>query len=81
MRSHITVHTELNNFDEQELITRAQNGEANAFNPLVSKYQHKIYNLIYKRVGDRETAKDLCQEVFLKAWQALPNFRGAIRIL
>ena len=76
MRSHITIHTELNNFDEQELITRAQNGEANAFNPLVSKYQHKIYNLIYKRVGDRETAKDLCQEVFLKAWQALPNFRG-----
>lgn len=74
MRSPITVHTELNH-DEHELVKRAQNGESDAFNPLVSKYQHKIYNLIYKRVGDRETAKDLCQEVFLKAWQALPNFR------
>ena len=76
MRSALTLHAELNHFDEQELIARAQNGDTEAFNPLVYKYQQKIYNLIYRKVRDRETAKDLCQEVFLKAWQALPNFNG-----
>ena len=76
MSSTSTIHTELNHFDEQELVTRAQNGDTEAFNPLVYKYQQKIYNLIYRKVRDRETAKDLCQEVFLKAWQALPNFKG-----
>ena len=62
--------------DDQELVIRAQNGDTEAFSPLVHKYQQKIYNLIYRKVGDRETAQDLCQEVFLKAWQALPNFKG-----
>ncbi|MYB93170.1 sigma-70 family RNA polymerase sigma factor [Candidatus Poribacteria bacterium] len=75
MSSASTTHTELNHFDEQELVTLVQNGNTEAFNPLVRKYQQKIYNLIYQRVGDRETAKDLCQEVFLKAWQALPRFK------
>ena len=75
MRNTLTLHAELNHFDEQELIARAQNGDTEAFNPLVYKYQQKIYNLIYRKVGDRETAEDLCQEVFLKAWQALPNFK------
>lgn len=75
MRSALRIHTELNDFDEQELVARAQNGDTEAFNPLVRKYQPKIYNLIYRKVHDRETAKDLCQEVFLKAWQALPNFK------
>ena len=75
MSSASTTHTELNHFDEQELVTLVQNGNTEAFNPLVRKYQQKIYNLIYQRVGDRETAKDLCQEVFLKAWQALPSFK------
>ena len=76
MRNTLTLHAELNHFDEQELIARAQNGDTEAFSPLVYKYQQKIYNLIYRKVGDRETAEDLCQEVFLKAWQALPNFNG-----
>ena len=76
MRSALTLHTELNHYDDQELVARAQNGDTEAFNPLVYKYQQKIYNLIYRKVRDRETAKDLCQEVFLKAWQALPNFKG-----
>ena len=75
MRNGLTIHPERNDFDEQELVVRAQNGDTEAFNPLVYKYQEKIYNLIYRKVRDREIAKDLCQEVFLKAWQALPNFK------
>ena len=76
MRNPISVYTEIEHFDEQELVTRAQNGDADAFNPLVNKYQQKIYNLIYQRVRDRELAKDLCQEVFLKAWRALPHLKN-----
>ena len=76
MKNALTTHAELTFYDEAELITLTQNGDAEAFNPLVRKYQQKIYNLIYQQVRDREAAKDLCQEVFLKAWQALPNFKG-----
>ncbi len=76
MENTLTTKLELSHFEEQELIIRTQKGEADAFNPIVSKYQQKIYNLIYQRVKNRETAEDLCQDVFLKAWQALPNFKG-----
>ncbi len=76
MENTPTKNSELSLFEEKELIKRTQKGEADAFNPIVSKYQQKIYDLIYPRVRDRETAEDICQEVFLKAWQALPNFKG-----
>ena len=74
----ITFYTasELEQIDEDELVNRFQNGDIDAFNPLVLKYEKKIYNLMYQRVRDRETAKDLSQEVFLKAFKALPNFKG-----
>ena len=51
MSSALTTHTELSHFDVQELVTLVQNGNTEAFNPLVRKYQQKIYNLIYQRVG------------------------------
>lgn len=70
------VYTELDLLDEEELITRTQNGDTEAFNPLIRKYQKRIYNLIYWRVRNHVAAEDICQEVFLKAWQALPDFKG-----
>lgn len=70
-----SMQTELENIEDSELVERVQNGDIEAFNPLVLKYQQKIYNLIYLRVRDRETAKDLCQDVFLKAFRALPHFK------
>ena len=69
------TQTELESSDDCEFVERVQNGDAEAFNPLVLKYQQKIYNLVYLRVHDRETAKDLCQDIFLKAFQGLPRFR------
>ena len=68
--------TELDQIDEDALVNQFQSGNTEAFNPLVLKYQRKIYNLMYQRVRDQEAAKDLCQEVFLKAFNALPNFKG-----
>ena len=76
MKDTSATHTALNELSDGELIRRTQNGDTQAFNPLIRKYQRRIYNLIYQRVRDRETTEDVCQEVFLKAWQALPNFKG-----
>jgi RNA polymerase sigma-70 factor (ECF subfamily) len=61
--------------DEQELVERFQNGEEQAFNALVIEYQKRVFNLIYKYVPNSETAKDLSQEVFIKAFLALPHFK------
>ena len=61
--------------DEQEVLTRFQNGDKEAFNTLMLKYQKRISNLVYKHIHDAEMTKDLCQEVFLKAFKALPNFK------
>ncbi len=61
--------------DEKELVERFQNGEKEVFNELVIKYQGKIYNLVYKYVSNSETARDLSQEIFIKAFRALPHFK------
>ena len=71
-----TKQVESDHINENELVKQVQSGDTEAFNPLILKYEKKIYNLIYQRVGNRETAQDLCQEVFLKAWRALPNFKN-----
>lgn len=66
---------ELESIDELALVTRFQTGDTSAFNILVLKYQTQIAKLIYKYVKDAETTKDLSQEVFLKAYKALPRFK------
>ena len=68
------THTSLST-DEKELVRRFQSGEKEVFNELVIKYQGKIYNLVYKYVPNSETARDLSQEVFIKAFRALPHFK------
>ena len=76
MNATLTGHERLHLLDEAELITRTQNGDTEAFTPIVNRYRERIYKLIYGWVHHHETAEDLCQEVFLKAWQALPRFKG-----
>ncbi len=65
---------------EQELdlrlVKRVQKGDKQAFNLLVKKYQHKIIGLIGRFVRDPMEREDIAQEAFIKAYRALPNFRG-----
>ena len=61
---------------DQELVERVQRGEKKAFDILVRKYQHKIIPLICRYIKDESEALDVAQETFLKAYRALPNFRG-----
>ncbi len=58
------------------LVRRVQEGDKQAFNLLVTKYQSKIVNLVMRYVRDPDEANDVAQEAFLKAYRALPRFRG-----
>lgn len=62
--------------NEKHLIKRTQRGDIEAFNPLVRKYDSKIYTYIFGRIKSAETAKDLTQETWLKAFRAIHTFRG-----
>lgn len=61
---------------DQELVLRVQRGDKVAFDRLVLKYQHKIIQLVNRYVRNPSEAQDVAQETFLKAYRALPNFRG-----
>lgn len=61
--------------DEQELIRRSQEGDGEAFGLLIERYKTKVFHLAYGLTRDRATADDLAQEVFIKAYYALPNFK------
>jgi len=61
---------------DQQLVSRVQKGDARAFDLLVLKYQHKIFGLINRYVRDVDEVQDVAQEAFIKAYKALPNFRG-----
>jgi RNA polymerase sigma-70 factor, ECF subfamily len=61
---------------EQTLIRRAQKGDQDAFAALVEEHQRYVYNLALRVLKDENEALDLTQETFVRAWMALPNFRG-----
>ncbi|MCH9692910.1 MAG: RNA polymerase sigma factor RpoE [Gammaproteobacteria bacterium] len=65
-----------NQASDKKLVERVQKGEKHAFDLLVLKYQHKIVNLVMRYVRDPELAQDIAQEAFIKAYRALPRFRG-----
>ncbi len=65
-----------NQASDKKLVKRVQKGDKGAFDLLVLKYQHKIVNLIMRYVRDPELALDIAQEAFIKAYRALPRFRG-----
>jgi len=65
-----------NQASDKKLVERVQKGDKGAFDLLVLKYQHKIVNLVMRYVRDPDLALDIAQEAFIKAYRALPRFRG-----
>ena len=61
---------------DQQLVERAQRGDKRAFELLVMKYQRKLGRLLSRMVRDAAEVEDVTQEAFIKAYRALPNFRG-----
>ena len=62
--------------DDAALVERCRAGDVAAFEPLVEKYRQRVWRLAYNVLRDREEAWDVAQEAFIKAYQALPTFRG-----
>jgi len=61
---------------DQQLVERIQRGDKAAFDLLVSKYQRKIFRLLSRLIRDPNEIEDVAQEAFIKAYRALPKFRG-----
>jgi RNA polymerase sigma factor (sigma-70 family) len=66
---------------ESVLVQRAASGETAAFRLLLERYQGDVYRCCLHWLGDREDAQEVCQDAFIKAWQALPDYehRGRLR--
>jgi RNA polymerase sigma-70 factor, ECF subfamily len=61
---------------DEELVARSISGDTDSFNELILRWERPIYALAYRTIGREEDARDVCQETFLRAFRALPGFRG-----
>lgn len=61
---------------DEELVARTVAGDADSFNQLIKRWERPIYALAYRTIGRDEDARDVCQEAFLRAFRALPGFKG-----
>jgi len=61
---------------DEELVARSRSGDVDSFNQLILRWERPIYALAYRVIGREEDARDVCQEAFLRAFRALPGFKG-----
>ena len=61
---------------DEELVARSVGGDTESFNQLMRRWEKPIYALAYRVLGREDDARDVCQEAFLRAFRALPRFRG-----
>jgi RNA polymerase sigma-70 factor (ECF subfamily) len=61
---------------DEDLVASAQDGDTRAFDALILKYGEKLYGLVYHMTAHKEDTNDLLQEIFARAYQSLPKFRG-----
>jgi RNA polymerase sigma-70 factor, ECF subfamily len=61
---------------DEELVARSVDGDKESFNQLIRRWERPIYALAYRVLGREEDARDVCQEAFLRAFRALPGFKG-----
>jgi RNA polymerase sigma-70 factor (ECF subfamily) len=61
---------------DEELVALSMGGDTESFNQLILRWEKPIYALAYRVIGREEDARDVCQETFLRAFRALPGFKG-----
>jgi RNA polymerase sigma-70 factor (ECF subfamily) len=61
---------------DEELVARSRSGDLESFNQLIVRWERPIYALAYRVIGREDDARDVCQEAFLRAFRALPGFKG-----
>jgi RNA polymerase sigma-70 factor (ECF subfamily) len=64
------------NWTDEDLVARSRGGDLDSFNQLILRWERPIYALAYRVIGREEDARDVCQETFLRAFRALPGFKG-----
>jgi RNA polymerase sigma-70 factor, ECF subfamily len=62
------------------LVQECRNGDAAAFDELVQRYKDRVYNMVYRFVGNREDALEVAQEVFVRAYRGVKSFRGEAKV-
>jgi len=65
--------------EDRELVARARAGDQDAFEALVRQHAPQLYRLLVRMLGNATSAEDVAQECFVRAWRALPSFRGEAR--
>jgi len=63
-------------WSDEDLVARSRGGDVESFNQLILRWERPIYALAYRVIGREEDARDVCQETFLRAFRALPGFKG-----
>src|ERR1700752_1519115 len=76
VKSRRSAMDEARKDEDQELVSRAQQGDAGAFDDLVVKYTPRLYGLVYNMTSNHEDTNDLLQDIFAKAYKAIRGFRG-----
>ena len=61
---------------DEDLVARSRGGDVDSFNQLILRWERPIYALAYRVIGREEDARDVCQDTFLRAFRALPGFKG-----
>jgi RNA polymerase sigma-70 factor (ECF subfamily) len=61
---------------DEDLVARSRGGDVDSFNQLILRWERPIYALAYRVIGREDDARDVCQETFLRAFRALPGFKG-----
>lgn len=77
--SHFALRDAVADDDEAQLISRAANGDLDAFDALVARHQDKVYGLCLWMLANPDDAGDAAQDAFVRAFRALPRFRGDAR--
>lgn len=72
----IDATSRFNSEKEQQTIIKAQQGDQQAFYQLYQQHHKKVYALCWRMLADKESAEDVCQEVFVQLWQKIANYRG-----
>ncbi len=66
--------------NDDELVALCKDGSHQAFNTLVRRYQTQIYRMLYRFLGNEDDALDVAQEVFVRAWRGISDFRGESQV-
>ncbi|MFW6310478.1 MAG: RNA polymerase sigma factor [Prolixibacteraceae bacterium] len=74
------VYGKENPLEEKELLLNLQEGDKTAFRQFFNRYQQLVFNVCYRMCDSREVAEDITQDVFIKAFQSIANFRGDAKL-